>query len=63
VKLLNVPHSFTDDHIRYFAKNLKGKTGADIESLINQAKFIAVEREGRKLIVEDVQQAYVEMED
>lgn len=62
-KLLDVPHNFNDDHIRYFAKNLEGKSGADIESLINQAKFIAVEREGRKLIVEDIQKAYVEIED
>jgi len=61
VKLEDVPNSFTDNHINYFANHLEGLSGADIDSLINESKLVAIDREGEKLKMGDVKKAYNEM--
>lgn len=62
IKLAEVPHRVTQDQAGMIATNTDGWSGADINALINQAKFKAVDREAHKLKFSDIKKAYKDIE-
>lgn len=62
IKLAEVPHEITQDQAESVASKTGGWSGADLNALINQAKFKAVDREAQKLKFDDIKLAYRDME-
>jgi len=62
IKLAEVPHEITQDQAEIVASKTDGWSGADLNALINQAKFKAVDREAHKLKFGDIKRAYKDIE-
>jgi len=60
VKLAEVPHKLTLDHVETVAGKTEGWSGADLNNLVNRAKIEAAGRGAEYLRLEDIQVGYEE---
>lgn len=61
IMLADVPHRITQEQAEVIASKTDGWSGADLNALINQAKFKAVDRQAKRLKLEDIRAGYNEI--
>jgi SpoVK/Ycf46/Vps4 family AAA+-type ATPase len=61
VKVAEIPHELTGDHIKTIAKKTEGWSGADLENLIDRAKIEAANRKAKYLELQDITEAFKQM--
>lgn len=58
LELLDVPHDLTIGNVRNAAKHTEGWSGADIVSIVENAKFVAIDREADYMTFSDLKEGY-----
>lgn len=60
VKLADIPHKLTLDHVKTVAEKTDGWSGADLNNLVNQAKIEAAGRGAEYMTLDDIKVGYEE---
>ena len=58
LELLDVPHDLTINNVRNVAKHTEGLSGADLVSIIENSKFVAIDRKADHMNFSDLQGGY-----